>query len=198
MKRIVNLVAASAIVLSLLSAASAQNEIPAEKRKLIEEVLELTETRSQINEITDTMLAGMEAIYPSIVDSMLARQSDLTESEKAAAKAWIEANHKIFSTKFRQRLPNAIDYDSYIRDSIHPIYDRNFTEKELSDLIAFYKTETGRKVVRTMPRLYAESMEAATRDLTPKIIVLAEEILEETFDIYLDDPPPPPPKPKKG
>ena len=42
-----------------------------------------------------------------------------------------------------------------------PIYDKNFTEKEIGDLLAFYQTETGKKVITVMPQVTLEIREAA-------------------------------------
>ncbi|MDA4746736.1 DUF2059 domain-containing protein, partial [Enterobacter hormaechei] len=41
-----------------------------------------------------------------------------------------------------------------------PIYSKYYTEKELDDIIAFYKTSTGQKVIKTMPDMTKESMQA--------------------------------------
>ena len=42
-----------------------------------------------------------------------------------------------------------------------PIYDKYFNEAELKELIAFYKGETGRKLIKVMPLLMEDSMNAS-------------------------------------
>ncbi len=42
-----------------------------------------------------------------------------------------------------------------------PIYDKYFTDDELKELIAFYKGETGRKLIKVMPLLMEDSMNAS-------------------------------------
>jgi|SRR5690606_15997708 len=44
-------------------------------------------------------------------------------------------------------------------DEIVVIYDRHFTLAELTDILAFYKSETGRKMLAEMPALLKESMD---------------------------------------
>lgn len=46
---------------------------------------------------------------------------------------------------------------------IIPIYERNFTQKEIRDLITFYKSETGRRFVELQPQIMQESMEAGQK-----------------------------------
>jgi hypothetical protein len=53
---------------------------------------------------------------------------------------------------------------------LSPIYDRHFTAEELDQLIAFYQTPLGAKLLREMPAIAAESAQAgqelARRKLT--------------------------------
>jgi len=39
------------------------------------------------------------------------------------------------------------------------IYDRNFTEDEITDMLVFYKTETGKSLLKKMPTVMQESMQ---------------------------------------
>lgn len=179
--------------------ALAQQEIPEAKRKLIAELMELTEAKSQIIRITDSMLENMETIYPVMLRENL-KQTELTDEEQEAFSKHVEEGYKEFSEKFRKRLPQVIDYDDYIVRAAYPKYDKYFTEKELSEMVEFYKTETGRKVVRVLPELSDEMMKSAEEYLTPKLMKLVDDILQESFsedDVVIQDGPPPPPAPKR-
>jgi hypothetical protein len=46
---------------------------------------------------------------------------------------------------------------------IVPIYDKHLSHGEVKDLIAFYGTPTGRKLVRVLPQITQESMGAGQR-----------------------------------
>ena len=39
------------------------------------------------------------------------------------------------------------------------IYDRNFTEDEITDMLVFYKTDTGKSLLKKMPTVMQESMQ---------------------------------------
>ncbi len=45
--------------------------------------------------------------------------------------------------------------------AITDIYDRQYTLGEINDIIAFYRTPTGRKTIRTLPTIVRDSMAAA-------------------------------------
>lgn len=63
------------------------------------------------------------------------------------------------------------------------IYDKHFTEKEVDDMLAFYRTETGKSILKKMPDVMQESMmisQSFVQVLLPK---LKEAALQLTKDI---------------
>ncbi|MCV6587760.1 MAG: DUF2059 domain-containing protein [Marinobacterium sp.] len=56
--------------------------------------------------------------------------------------------------------------------TMYPIYNRHFTEPDLEEMIRFNDTALGRKIIRVMPAITQESMQAGQtlgRSLGPKI-----------------------------
>jgi hypothetical protein len=57
------------------------------------------------------------------------------------------------------------------------IYLQNFTDNEIADMLAFYRSETGQSVLRNMPVVMQESMQvgqAMAEKAMPKIQALSE------------------------
>lgn len=188
------------LILALALPAAGQDQIPESKKKLIAELLELTEAKQQILHITDSVLESMQAIYPVMLREGL-KETDLTEEDQEEFSKLVEASHREFSDKFRERLPKAIDYDDYLSKTAYPKYDKFFTEKELADMIEFYKTDTGKKVVKVLPQLSDELMKSGEEYLTPKLVKLVDEILKESFpmdEVIVQEGPSPPPAPRKN
>jgi hypothetical protein len=197
MKKTLQLSLAFFAVLIFASFSNAQEKgaISAEKQKLIAEMIVLTKADQQITEITDTILLSLDASLPGMIERMVDGTQGLTEAEKDTMRLELGQRIKSFNEKFRKRLPEVIDYSQYIKETMYPIYDKFFTEKELSELVAFYKTETGQKLIDSTPQLFADSMEMARKLLLPKIEKLAEEVIEEEFKTIKQ---PPPTAPKDG
>lgn len=62
------------------------------------------------------------------------------------------------------------------------IYSTTFTEKEISDMLAFYKTESGQSVLKKLPIVMQQSMQfsqASVRAVMPKIQKISEELQKE-------------------
>ena len=202
MKNLIKIYLIIMCLVSVSAIAKAQTAISESKRKLIAELVVLTKTNEQMIEVTDKMLESMEKNYPLIFSQTIENREDLSDEAKKKLTASMDESFKSFSRKFRERLPQRINYKQFVENSIYPLYDKHFTDKELSDLIAFYKTETGQKVVTAMPKLFEESSELSSQFLLPGVLKLVEEIMQEEFPELRnkqqnDSPPPPPPPPSK-
>ncbi len=63
-------------------------------------------------------------------------------------------------------------HSSVLSEMMYPIYGSKFSESELKELIAFYNTPLGRKLIRVLPALTREGMQAGKKlgqSLGPKI-----------------------------
>jgi hypothetical protein len=47
-------------------------------------------------------------------------------------------------------------------DSMIPVYQKHFTKGDMDGLVAFYSSPTGQKIVKEMPAITAESMQASS------------------------------------
>lgn len=59
------------------------------------------------------------------------------------------------------------------------IYSNNFTEKEITEMLAFYKTETGQGLLKKMPTIMQQSMQLSqslAQNAIPKIQAIANEL----------------------
>ena len=61
-------------------------------------------------------------------------------------------------------------------DVIVGIYDRHFSSEELRDILRFYKSETGTRMLKKMPLLLQESMDAGAEWARRKGLELQEEL----------------------
>ena len=61
-------------------------------------------------------------------------------------------------------------------DEVVLIYDRHFTKQELSEILQFYKSETGMKLLKEMPALLQEGMDMGAKWSRQKAIELQQEL----------------------
>ena len=81
-----------------------------------------------------------------------------------------------------------------------PLYSKYYNEKEINDLIVFYKTPTGKKMVETMPQVMNESMQIGEKwgaEIGSKIQAELDSQIVTTEEVTYSPPPPPPANPKR-
>ncbi|MCL1690077.1 hypothetical protein CMU59_09685 [Elizabethkingia anophelis] len=100
------------------------------KKEKIKTFLKLTNVLEVANQVMDNMINSYQTYYKQV-----------------PAEYWNELKKETANTKDFEEL-------------LIPIYSKYYTENELDDIIAFYKTSTGQKVIKTMPDMTKESMQA--------------------------------------
>ncbi|AQX84222.1 DUF2059 domain-containing protein [Elizabethkingia bruuniana] len=100
------------------------------KKEKIKTFLKLTNVLGVANQVMDNMINSYQTYYKQV-----------------PAEYWDE---------LKKETANTNDFE----ELLIPIYSKYYTEKELDDIIAFYKTSTGQKVIKTMPDMTKESMQA--------------------------------------
>jgi hypothetical protein len=118
-------------------------------------------------ELIETLLAlsNSEALQRSVMDSMFAEiQKQLVD---AAGPEEAEEAAELF-TIFRERVAK-VDLQAPMHEATIRTYAKYFTETELADLVAFYRSPTGRKQIEVMPQLLQEQMQSGVQYLSPKI-----------------------------
>ncbi len=139
-----SILAAALCVLALPLFATQPN--PSQKqREIIEELMQVTNMGKVVHDFADASLAQVH-------ESMMKKYANLGEEFAEEAKQ--------DSVRLRE-LIRASDLEGVIRQLFIQLYAKYFTEDELRDMVAFYRTPTGQKSMQVFPQLMAESMQSA-------------------------------------
>ncbi len=106
-------------------------------REDIVELLELTGSDKLMEQMVATML-------PQIINVVRVSFPDVPES------LLLQFEQRAL-TVFHESQPELVDI-------LVGVYDRHLTEQEVGDLIAFYRTPTGKRIITVMPVILQESM----------------------------------------
>ena len=106
---------------------------------------------------------------PQAADEKAAKEADIRKLMELSGSANMgkQVMTQMIAT-FRQTMPNVPQefwngFEKEIRtnemiDLVVPIYDRHFTHQDIRELIAFYQSRVGRKLVSQQPDIVRESM----------------------------------------
>jgi len=125
-------------------------------------------------------VTNVDQLSGSIIDSLYGQieKQFLQEAEAKGNDPDDIAEAKEMFTLFRERSRN-IDFDGLLHESYVRIYSKYFTEGELADIVAFYESPTGKKMIEQLPQLMSEGMKAGVDNLTPKIREVTAQVMEE-------------------
>ncbi len=179
MFRITRLIGLFTVLFVFTSFAVAQSTISQEKRKLISELVSVLKLDRQMGENMDTMLKEMQKVHIAVSDAAVDARNDLTVAEKKAEKALYVDSFRPLSEKFLMRIAERFDYEKYVREIIYPIYDQFYTEQNLKDMVAFYRSPTGQRFVETQPQFTQATIAALQEKFLPQLIMIMDEILQE-------------------
>lgn len=160
--------------------------ISPEKLRLIRELLEIASSKKTIDAMLKAQSEELEKQMPEIIWRSV---SDMKEMESFTPEEREEMKSRVISKSIRASrrmhalIMERIDFNKLVEDISVPIYDKYFTESELKDLIAFYKSPTGTKVIEVMPNLFAESITRATEIMMPKITDIIRQLQKEETEL---------------
>ena len=148
------------------------------KMALIRELLQITEQKKNSEQHLEAMLANMEETLPKVLAQII---SDRTQLQGDELLKQVTATTQRLVKRYRTLLPSRVNIGKVTEEISMNLYAKYYTEKELKDLIKFYRTPTGRKAIATLPQLTKEALEQSNQILLPEITQLLKEIMQEEF-----------------
>ena len=133
----------------------AQETVSPEKQALIREYWEISGGRKLANETFDLM-SGQEQSVPKPLLSLVEQDKTLTALQKQELRQLMAENAERINKRFIAAFKQRFDIGQLIEEITIQTFDKFLTENELRELIAFYRTPTGQKVMSVLPKLVAD------------------------------------------
>ena len=159
------------VILFLATVAFAQQptassgDVPATKED-IQRLFEVMQIHQQMRQVMDAMMKQQTAM----IDESLKQRYPQTSAERIA-----RADRMIAETM------KDMPMDAMLDDMI-PIYQRHFSKTDIDAMSTFYASPTGQKMMREMPALTSESMQASYARMQKQLETIqqrAEQIVKE-------------------
>lgn len=167
------------VVIVFVAQAAAQTVVSPEKQAAIKELIALINVDNQAEEMVAVFDRQMSKTRTAVLDSILKERTDLTEADKKILRETVTAKAEEFGKRFQEKLMQRLNYNEMIDEISAAVYDKHYTFDEIKDLLAFYKTPTGQKVIRTMTPLMADTMQMVSERMLTKLPGIMEELERE-------------------
>jgi len=173
------------LIISLLmtvtstNAQNVQEKISPEKKAAIKELLEVTEAKTNSDNVLNTMFAQMENLMPQLLATQIENSPEVKAEDRAeTSKKASEVSSRVFN-RFKELTLQKVKFSEITEQISYELYDKYFTQEELKDLIIFYKSPTGKKATKALPLLVEESSRKTNQILTPVIQQIMLQVLDE-------------------
>jgi hypothetical protein len=90
------------------------------------------------------------------IQDMLGRLNEAARPEEKMSEEELRA----VNSQWVELIQESVDAPAGLMERLVPIYSAHFTRSEIRDLLAFYRTKTGRKYLEVLPSMTAEASEA--------------------------------------
>jgi hypothetical protein len=163
--------------LILLAASAAQpptSDTPATKADILR-LFRIMDTQAQVRQVMEQVMQQMRTLNR---EQLKKRSPDISEDELARMD------------KESEEIANSFPVDEIMEDMI-PVYQKHLTKKDVDAMIAFYSSPTGKKLLREMPAISAEGMQAVYPRMQKNLDAILRRIDEQANE------PKPKPAPEK-
>jgi uncharacterized protein len=161
--------------------AYAQSDPTPEKKALIKELLELMNAGYNSEAVSSQIMEQLQApVATMISDNMRGwiKAQKLAPAEQKRMEAEVHELVQRVLTRVRAEFPKRVNYRELAEKVMLETYDKYFTEAEVKDLIAFYKTSTAQKFIRLVPQITAEMFPRIEKLIGPGLT----QLINESFD----------------
>jgi hypothetical protein len=156
----------------LLRAQTPPPKISPAKAALIEEMIDETKPDAIIQQSLGQMKAAFSQSFESGFNSQV------TQNHEDPAKYQKEL--RAFEDKMFGLISDRMSW-ARLKPKFIVMYDETFTQQELSDIVAFYKTPSGKSLLRKLPELMTKGSQVGQQEMmgvVPEIQQMTKDFME--------------------
>ncbi len=134
------------------------------KKKLIEELLEVTDADRMVDQMSDRFAPMLQQMF---------EQAGGEKKDLPIINKYTEKMAEIYKEEMKWEL---------LEKDFTEIYAKVFSESEIKAMVEFYKTEAGKSMIEKMPQVIQESMAVSQRfmkNIMQRMQEIEKEIAEE-------------------
>jgi len=152
------------------------------KRSLIRQLLDITGGRHMYELMQRLLVTQMQQQVQPMITQLINNSSNLSAAEREAEVARLSANVNALTTQFSEALQTEVTYDEMLEHVYYPVYDQYYTESDLRELMAFYQTPIGQKVITVSPQLVQTSLELTNQIFTPRVAEILGRLMHQQME----------------
>ncbi len=167
------------VMISGANLVCAQDAVSPEKVKLIKELVEVSGGKRQFNDIVSSMMMFQEGQSSEMMTDFMKDEKSLTPAQKEEAIDLLKETNDRLAVRAREFFTKEFDFDKFVDEVFVPLYSKHFTDSELRDLITFYSSPTGQKMISESKEFMNDTMALVSKNLLPAFSDYMKRVVNE-------------------
>ena len=142
------------------------NDAPASKQD-VQRYFEAVHSRAMVDQILQSMMGSMQ---------------QMVHEEYLKHKDVLPPDFEAVETRHLDAMMKNMPWDELF-DSMIPAYQKHFTKGDIDALVAFYNSPPGQKLLRELPAVMAESMQAVMPIMQRQVEVMTKQMQSEMAEL---------------
>lgn len=165
------------------------------KRFLVAAVLCLTFCRGALAQQTDAdapasatdIQTYLDAVHShdmmkQMMEAMAKPMQQMVHEQYLKDKDRLPADFEARESKIMHDMLTGMPMDEMVQAMV-PVYQKHFTKRDVEDLIAFYSSPVGQKMLKEMPNILAEAMQSMMPIMNRYMETVKQRLDEQTADL---------------
>ncbi|HEY9104112.1 DUF2059 domain-containing protein [Chitinimonas sp.] len=168
---------ALALLAACLLGSAQADEIPADKRQAIQELIEVMNLKALGPQMLAQISAQSGALMKQGAVAAIEQDKRLNPAQRQAALSKVEQELPELEKAFNDSLAK-FDMGGLMQEVMYGTYSKYFETAEIQDITAFYRSSTGQKMLAKMPQIMQESMQISMARMGPVVNDMVQKTLE--------------------
>lgn len=148
----------------------------------LKELFDLTGVQINYINLNNNMINQMQARFFSAADQTI-DASLFSEDQKQQAGEILKTRFAGMVKNYQERVQISMSYEDVTRKVYIPLYKEIYSEKEVLELIKFYKSPVGKKSIEVSPLISKQAAERSVKRYEAMIVDFVEKQVRENIAI---------------
>lgn len=152
------------------------------KKQLVTELVEVMQVGQTTQKTFEAVMGQMSTQFPQMLADASATRKDLTPEQRERINREAAQGFERFLARFKERFSGIYSSQEYFEQVYYPVFAKYYSEAELRDLIVFYKSPAGQKLLQVQPEFSTEIMKRSYDVVGPRLQQVTRELLDEELE----------------
>lgn len=163
------------IMLSVVAVAAESDD---EKQALIDQYLELSGGEGQYEKLQLVMVGQMQKVYAAGLSQAVRGMGQIPKEKMAEVNQLAKESLVRIQGTLKSRIDKSVRFADLKENILFPLYKEHYTAEELKEVIAFYQSPVGQKMVRLSPQIMQQFMARYKEQFTDVLQKIGREVAE--------------------